>query len=207
MFFKKLLVFVIVFSNILLANASCYNVWEAHKASYVDQIETQKMGIAFSLLPLTCQNIVDFKGKIVENSIWSDYNFFYGNARNSQKHILNQINRTKTKVGYATLANRLTQVETNIDELQSRQLVVKELTNEECCNQILKYLNEFSELESSVEYILDTKKLDDLEKELKYFYFQPYKPSNERLSKLITYLPTKFQNINLSKFLNNKVKI
>lgn len=174
---KKLILMISCMFLNIQALENYETLWGIHMPSYTNENESQANNLAFSML--SCAENSDalthyleyIKFKIVDPTIWQDFNFFYGNQKHPQKHILNQINRTKTKVGYATLAKQMTDVTNNIPELQRRQNITKALLNDANFGQIQEVLNSFSKIESDYQFIFDKQKTTELFLKIKEHYF------------------------------------
>lgn len=152
-------------------------LWNMHKNACTNPFELQTKGLAFSIISIAeSANYLDhyleyIKFKIVDPAIWQDFNFFYGNSKYPQKHILNRIDRTKTKVGYATLAKQLTDVTNNIPELERRQNIVKTLSSDENIGKIQETLDSFAKIEDIYQFIFDQQKVTETFLKVKANYF------------------------------------
>lgn len=184
-----------LFSSLIIAVPNYRNIWEIHEHSYValpnrsdeqnrkpNQTtlpilnEKEKACTAFDMLAQTeeLEHILSSE-KIIDESSWEDFNFYFGSKNYPTKHILNLIDRTRTKLGHAYLANQLTQLTSSIQELQRRQSIFKLfLNNTELAQQVDDNLEQFSKMESDLELFFNPTYHDKLNVEISRLYLRMF---------------------------------
>jgi len=104
-----------------------------------DQKEQKEQKYLASCWSAIKHNIID------DNAYLQDFYFFFGNKDQPHKHILNKLSRNRSKLGYARLAKRLTEITNDKSVLAKRQAIVRELVgNKEFFEQIDLPLRHFT---------------------------------------------------------------
>ncbi|MFA5075091.1 MAG: hypothetical protein WC436_03210 [Candidatus Babeliales bacterium] len=94
-----------------------------------EEILTEKEKIELTFRILSSKNNKK-KNLITNDQFYKDLEIFCGNSlQNPENNLLSKIDHTNTYVGKIYLANMLYQPETNMDTLEKKQLILKELIN------------------------------------------------------------------------------
>lgn len=96
------------------------------------------------------------KQKIISDTFFKEFYYFVGNSSKPDKSVINQISRTKTKIGYVCLAKKLTELSKDPTILKKEQDIVKTLIeNDSLQNDLFNLLEEFSKIEPTLQLLYD----------------------------------------------------
>ncbi|MBU4269501.1 hypothetical protein KJ644_04620 [Candidatus Dependentiae bacterium] len=164
---------------------------ELIKQDYIDAFDIEKNNINKEKLNLIIKNkftiprnytetILNlFQNNIVDNDIkkssvktskklFSNLEILCGEHK-SNAHLLNKIDRTQSYAGRITLAKMLLEPTADIAELNRRQIVIKELTNTDMSESIVKFLKKYKEEEPALLNFFDANEFNKMFGSENYF--------------------------------------